>query len=596
MKKLLSTILIGLLFVGVKISAQTRPFSLTEMDLSLSYQQYGSPVKNHSVIGEELSIAGEKFTEGIGVQANNKMKLRLSRKAERFTCKIGINDRLLDYVITEITQIPLTDGTMLFYRTENDKKQFSGVGFGDGSLSTGTVVYSILADGREIYNSGIIRLGEKARNVDLDIRRISILELIVEDAGDGASGDHANWIEPVITYSEIKPSLVNPDYQTESETMPNEIRNKLEKKIKTIHSVQLPLERTKTDWLLDNSTYKSNVYQTHGGKDLILTNGLVSRIFRIYPNLATIDILNHMTGENMLRAVSNEGVLKIDDKTYTLGGLNGQQEFGYTQYKWIDSLQIIPNSFRITDFTVSDLKPRMKWANKRWSLVKSWDVSGKVLTFYLEGPEYMKGVKVKLNYALYDGMPCISKWMEIENHTGIQFTLDEFITSARFLDLIEDFDRLLGARSTFLLGKWIKDARQWGTTEEEKDLYEWNARTLVTVWGPKWTTAHLFEYSNRQWSGLMKGYYKVRWEKFISYLKAQPKGEWRYDETYIKTQHGRPAQDASDFYTRLTNWEYDWAFQKNEYPSVPSGDEIEIVRELYNKWKPVMISTKESVK
>lgn len=164
-------------------------------------------------------------------------------------------------------------------------------------------------------------------------------------------------------------------------------------------------------------------------------------------------------------------------------------------------------------------------------------------------------------------------------------------TSDRFLDLIDDFDRLLATRSTFLLGKWIKDARSWGTTDEEKDLYEWNARTLVTVWGPKWTTAHLFEYSNRQWAGLMKGYYKIRWEKFISYLKAQPKGEWRYDENYIrKSLSDRPAQDASDFYTRLTNWEYDWAFQKEEYPAVPTGCEIEIVRELYNKWKPVMIA------
>ena len=159
----------------------------------------------------------------------------------------------------------------------------------------------------------------------------------------------------------------------------------------------------------------------------------------------------------------------------------------------------------------------------------------------------------------------------------------------QFLALIDDFDRLLGTRSTFLLGKWIKEARQWGTTEEEKDLYEWNARTLVTVWGPNHSSAHLFEYSNRQWASLMKGYYKPRWEKFISYLKAQPKGEWRYDEQYIrKSLAGRPALDASDFYTRLTNWEYDWAFNKDVYPDTPQGDEIEIVKELYAKWLPVM--------
>lgn len=163
------------------------------------------------------------------------------------------------------------------------------------------------------------------------------------------------------------------------------------------------------------------------------------------------------------------------------------------------------------------------------------------------------------------------------------------VSSARFLELIDDFDRLLGTRSTFLLGKWISDARNWGTTEEEKDLYEWNARTLVTVWGPQHSGAHLFEYSNRQWSGLMKGYYKPRWEKFISFLKVQPEGEWRYDEKYIrKSLAARPALDASDFYSRLTEWEYNWAFDKKIYPNTPTGDEIEIVRELYDKWYPIV--------
>lgn len=161
--------------------------------------------------------------------------------------------------------------------------------------------------------------------------------------------------------------------------------------------------------------------------------------------------------------------------------------------------------------------------------------------------------------------------------------------TARFLDLIDDFDRLLGTRSTFLLGKWIADARSWGTTEAEKDLYEWNARTLVTVWGPKHPSAHLFEYSNRQWSGLMKGYYKQRWEKFFAFLKGQPKGEWRYDERYVrKSLANRPAQDANDFYAKLTNWEYDWAKGHEHYPATPSGDEIETVNGLYAKWLPEM--------
>ena len=56
-----------------------------------------------------------------------------------------------------------------------------------------------------------------------------------------------------------------------------------------------------------------------------------------------------MTGENMLRAVSNEGILTLDGKNYSLGGLDGQPEFGYTQYKWLDRMEPFANSFRVID-------------------------------------------------------------------------------------------------------------------------------------------------------------------------------------------------------------------------------------------------------
>ena len=69
--------------------------------------------------------------------------------------------------------------------------------------------------------------------------------------------------------------------------------------------------------------------------------------------------------------------------------------------------------------------------------------------------------------------------------------------SAEFLDLIDDMERLLATHEDFLLGKWISDARGWGITPEEQNLYEFNARDLVTLWGDK--NCPLHEYSNRQW-------------------------------------------------------------------------------------------------
>lgn len=53
----------------------------------------------------------------------------------------------------------------------------------------------------------------------------------------------------------------------------------------------------------------------------------------------------------------------------------------------------------------------------------------------------------------------------------------------RFLDLILLQDELLSTRPEFKVGTWIEMARKKGFTQEEKDLYEWNARVQITTWG-----------------------------------------------------------------------------------------------------------------
>ena len=485
MKNTISLFLLtGGLFLSLPLMKAQNPLTLPEMDLSLAYQPYGAPMKNAAVTGEALTIAGERFEHGVGVQANSKIKLSLRKNTSVFTCKIGVNDHSVDYKDDALSKIPMTDGTMLFYRTDGagGKKQFVGVGSGDGSVGKGSVVFRLVGDGKEIYNSGVVRGGEKARDISLNLSGVDVLEMIVEDGADGISGDHADWIEPFFSYFEIRPSLVNADYKGSVESMPTAVEKKLKKKIAALPTIDLPLPRPDKDWLLDAKGVKAGIYQMHGGKDIVLTNGLVSRVFRVFPNLATIDFINQMTGESMLRAVSGEGVLKIDDKVYTLGGLDGQFEYGYTQYDWADSLTILPNSFRVTGFDVTELTPRIGWANKRWSLVQRGGTTGKVLSFYLEGPNYLKGVKVKLNYALYDGIPCISKWMEIENGSGMGITLDEFTLEQ--LAMAEPESPVEAKRYDQFLRPNIHVESDWaflGFTEREADRTEfWNTDPRYT--------------------------------------------------------------------------------------------------------------------
>lgn len=102
--------------------------------------------------------------------------------------------------------------------------------------------------------------------------------------------------------------------------------------------------------------------------------------------------------------------------------------------------------------------------------------------------------------------------------------------SQRFLDLILDLDAFLAQEPLYNLGRWTSSARRIalegkGTKVEDEDWLEWNARTLITVWGTESAanTGGLRDYSNRVWSGLLRDFYYPRWQRFFKALtNGQP--------------------------------------------------------------------------
>ena len=158
------------------------------------------------------------------------------------------------------------------------------------------------------------------------------------------------------------------------------------------------------DWLIDPSRFKAGVWAGEDGKSIVISNGLVARVFRLTPNLATVDIINQMTSESMLRAVSSEGELVINGKRWHLGGLDGQSERGYYKEEWLEQMTAKADSFIVEDFEVEENIPTLKWARRRWALNKSLP-TGKVLVFTLRGVGEVKDLKVKLYYDIYDHIP-----------------------------------------------------------------------------------------------------------------------------------------------------------------------------------------------
>jgi len=102
-------------------------------------------------------------------------------------------------------------------------------------------------------------------------------------------------------------------------------------------------------------------------------------------------------------------------------------------------------------------------------------------------------------------------------------------TSDKFLALIDKVEEVLGTRKEFLLGTWVGQAKALAkdTDDFTADLYEFNAKSLVTTWGayPQCESGGLKDYSNRQWAGLTKDFYKQRWSMWIAQKKAELSGE-----------------------------------------------------------------------
>lgn len=138
----------------------------------------------------------------------------------------------------------------------------------------------------------------------------------------------------------------------------------------------------------------------------------------------------------------------------------------------------------------------------------------------------------------------------------------------QFIELIEDMDKLLATKKDFLLGPWIANARKCGTTESEKHLYEVNAKDLITLWGDK--DCPLNEYACRQWSGLLNDFYKPRWKQF--FVKAEDAIAQKKDI------------DMNGFTSQIKNWEWQWVNERKDYPTTPSGNPIDISKQLYQKY------------
>lgn len=197
------------------------------------------------------------------------------------------------------------------------------------------------------------------------------------------------------------------------------------------------------DWLIQPVTTKASISLQPNGKDLVLDNGLLRRVIRISPAVATTSFQNLSNNQQLLRTVAPEAKLVINGRSYAVGGLKRPSEKAYLLTSMIDTLQAGETDFSFEGWYTRNLQPLLNWKPAGWMPANVKNPSGKELVLRFEGTAALSGLGVQVHYNLYEGIPLVEKWVTITNQSRQSFHLNRVTNEV--LALVEEESAVVGS-------------------------------------------------------------------------------------------------------------------------------------------------------
>jgi glucose/arabinose dehydrogenase len=130
--------------------------------------------------GNPITLNGVVYERGLGVHAYSELVFDLDGAYSRFVSDIGVDDE---------------------------------------NAPGGTVVFRVLVDGNEVYNSGVMTNASVTQTVNVDVAGANELRLIVGTAGDGNGSDHADWADARLLTTSSTP-VANINFQIDTASIP----------------------------------------------------------------------------------------------------------------------------------------------------------------------------------------------------------------------------------------------------------------------------------------------------------------------------------------------------------------------------------------
>jgi hypothetical protein len=150
-----------------------RSIALSELEPAVARQDWGGLQIDRSVYNRPLQIGDRSFATGLGTHANSELVYELDSGGERFEAWVGVDAAMRSY-------------------------------------TNASVVFQVFADGRPLFDSGVMRVETPARRVSVPLAGARVLKLVVTDAGDGKNCDHADWAEAVLIAKAQPPETLKP--------------------------------------------------------------------------------------------------------------------------------------------------------------------------------------------------------------------------------------------------------------------------------------------------------------------------------------------------------------------------------------------------
>jgi len=156
------------------------------------------------------------------------------------------------------------------------------------------------------------------------------------------------------------------------------------------------------------------------------------------------------------------------------------------------------------------------------------------------------------------------------------------ICSNGMLRLIEDMETLVMTRPEFNLLHRLKEAGANAVKDTDKQNFEINLLTQITLWGPNKDPV-LYDNAWREWGGVILSFYGPRWRGLFETLAGSFKGLRRFSTVTKKQPGGRDEYAGNSFYRGVERFERKWiASCKPE--DVSGGDPVETAAKLLKKY------------